>query len=117
MEAWVSFIHEFRQWLDQFNQQAGPVHVDIVGRGSTATIESVTSENKNQGHASKVMAKLCELADKHAVTLTLQPVSYADHGEESAEGGLGMDDLIRWYEKFGFELNYDTGFMTRQCDE
>lgn len=111
MEAWGPFIQEFRRWLDQFNQTSGPVHVDIVGRGTTATIESVTSENKNQGHASKVMTKLCELADKNGVSLTLQPVSYTDYGE--TEGGLGMDDLIMWYEKFGFELDYDTGWMKR----
>jgi hypothetical protein len=111
MESWRPFIREFRHWLDHFNQAAGPVYVDIIGSGTTATIESVTSENKNQGHASKVMAMLCELADKNGMTLTLQPVSYADYGE--AEGGLGMDDLIMWYEKFGFELDTNTGWMTR----
>ncbi len=105
---------EFNQWLSQFNATSGPVWVDIVITGSNEiTIESVTSEQKNRGFGNQAMTMLCALADKYHVSLTLQPVSYADYGNEADVGGLPIDDLIKWYKKFGFELNHETGQMTR----
>jgi hypothetical protein len=112
MESYSAFIYAFRNWLTDFNRSAGPVHVDIVGSGSAATLESITSERKHQGYASQVMTQLCELADQYGVTIQLQPVSYADYG--NAEGGLSMDALIMWYEQYNFELDFESGWMRRR---
>ena len=111
-ESASGLVTDFKRRLDRFNQRGGPVWVDLVPTGANeVTIESITSENRKQGFGNEVMKMLCTMADQYHVTLKLQPVSYADYGE--APGGLGMDDLIMWYERFGFEMDYQTGFMYR----
>ena len=72
-------------------------------------IEHIRSlpEFRNQGHASKLLKRLVDLADKMNVKLTL----FADQTDNE---GLSVHSLIDWYKKYGFEYKEeDDGLMIR----
>ena len=58
-------------------------------------IEVLSDECLNKGYASKVMKKVIEAADRHEVALYLQATPI--------DGKIGQEDLLLWYEKYGFE--------------
>lgn len=55
------------------------------------------SDSRGKGKASQVLKDLTQLADKHQVTLALQPQPFG------AEKGLNTVQLISWYKRYGFK--------------
>jgi GNAT superfamily N-acetyltransferase len=58
---------------------------------------------RGQGVGSQLMNEICADADAAGVTLTLEPIPY--------DGPERLDDLVRFYERFGFTLSAEG--MTR----
>jgi len=81
------------------------VNFDIVVTGNnTVSLEHISVETRGIGMGKAVMTFLCDLADQHGVTLTLQPVS---------QGGLPQDELVSFYVKFGFDFIEGDNVMVR----
>lgn len=60
---------------------------------------------RGQGHASQLLERICSLADKVGVTLTLR-------AEPKARRiGLVQEELVEWYGRYGFEGSWEK--MTR----
>ena len=57
---------------------------------------SIMSIIKGQGGATKVMNKICEIADKYNITIHLTPDPFGT-GDR-----LSKSQLVKWYKKFGF---------------
>ena len=57
---------------------------------------AVNWEFRGKGEASRAMSLLCDLADKHKVTLSLSVA-------EDAEEDFDAESLFDWYERLGFE--------------
>jgi len=99
-------MQQFNGWLDRHNRRSGPVRLDLVQRDHVSvTIQHFESQHKHLGHGTRVLTRLCKLADRHGVLVHLFPMSFADLG--AAPGGLRLDDLIAWYECFGFRRDPD----------
>jgi hypothetical protein len=59
-------------------------------------ILSVRSGSRQKGEASALMYRTCQEADDACVTLILQVAPF--------ESGLTIEQLQKWYEKFGFAV-------------
>jgi ribosomal protein S18 acetylase RimI-like enzyme len=62
---------------------------------------------RNRGWATKALEFLCELADRHGVTMNLQPSPQLDLGCP-----LSIAQLVTWYQRFGF-IYLKSGDMQR----
>lgn len=71
-------------------------------------VQWLNASHPGQGHGSATMRELTKLADRHRVTMTLEPNRPPGHR------GPGPDDagLERWYGKHGFRMG-EYGIMTR----
>lgn len=58
-------------------------------------IEVLSDECLNKGYASKVMNRVIKSADKYGITMYLQATPI--------DNKIGEEDLLSWYEKYGFE--------------
>jgi ribosomal protein S18 acetylase RimI-like enzyme len=67
-------------------------------------IEHIRSlpEFRNQGHASKLLKRLVDLADKMNIKMTL----FTDQTDQE---GLPEHSLIDWYKRYGFEYEDEEG--------
>ena len=72
----------------------------FVATDRTAAIARVLAQKPKQGHGTLLMHQICEWADKNDRLLWLegQRVPY------SRRGGRSNEDLIHFYEKFGFQV-------------
>jgi GNAT superfamily N-acetyltransferase len=71
--------------------------IEIVGEGCL-----------RKGYASEVMERIINAADKYNVRISL--------GIQPLDGKINREDLISWYEKYGFEAehdDYETSDMVR----
>jgi len=59
-------------------------------------LSSIMSVIKGKGDATKVMNKICEIADKYKITIHLSPEPFG------LGNRLNKAQLIKWYKKFGF---------------
>lgn len=81
------------------------VHVSAFLRTSSSSGRAVLyfydifSEQRGKGRASAMLRRLVESADRHGATVEL-PVMAND--VPGMLGGLGHDDLVNWYGRFGF---------------
>ena len=67
----------------------------------TAEVSNVWAGEKQKGHATEVMRKICEMADSMDLTLLLSPRS------EDRVYGPSQEKLESWYETFGFIMFAD----------
>lgn len=65
---------------------------------------SVPEELRQQGHGSKMMKTICELADKYGYTLDL---------DVDARFGVGKRVLLKFYKSFGFVREKGSDHMKR----
>ena len=72
----------------------------------TVEIEHIAAFQHRQGTGSKLLGAVCDLADALGVTLTLGVANETD-GMYNAEDDPSEDDLIAWYERFGFDQDYE----------
>ena len=66
---------------------------------NSATVTGLYSRERNKGHATALMQKIVEWADANNMTLILDVLRFGHP--------IGPDNayLIRFYEKFGFEVH------------
>lgn len=73
----------------------GEAVVEVYTDGANGIrLSDITSNTP--GHGTKAMQLLCDLADKHKVTITLYAKGYAD---------TPSSKLVEWYKRFGFVVD------------
>ncbi len=74
------------------------VLVDVSFFDGYLHLSSIMSVDKGKGDATKVMNKICKIADKYKVTIDLEPTPFGT-GKI-----LNTQQLTNWYKKFGFKM-------------
>ena len=69
---------------------------------NVALLDGLHSRIRGQGHASALLQTIIDFADKRGLYLWLKVQRYSD-----PHGGLDNSQLIRLYEKFGFDILND----------
>jgi hypothetical protein len=69
-------------------------------------LATIRSDVRGGGHASGVLRQICDMADKHGVTLDLDVKPFG-------RGGLSKRDLAAWYARYGF-VKGKADTMTRE---
>ena len=72
----------------------------FVATDRTAAIARVLAQKPKQGHGTLLMHQICGWADKNDILLWLEVQRF----HYSSRGGMSNDDLIAFYEKFGFQV-------------
>lgn len=82
----------------------------MEGEREELFVQWLNAGHPGQGHGTATMRDLTRMADRHGVTMTLEPNRPPGHR------GPGPDDagLERWYGKHGFRMG-EYGIMTRQA--
>jgi len=75
------------------------VIIEVSNWDKRLWISSLKSIEKKEGNATKVMTTICKIADKHNVTIALDPVLY---GKDKNK--LNYKQLVNFYKKFGFKF-------------
>jgi GNAT superfamily N-acetyltransferase len=78
----------------------------------TAKLTNLISQQQGQGHATALMIEVMAFADANRIPVWLEVQRYGNPRE-----GLDNNALIRFYERFGFELTSDLSrprIMTRE---
>ncbi|RYY06408.1 MAG: hypothetical protein EON55_23390 [Alphaproteobacteria bacterium] len=110
-----AFVSAIEPTLDAIS--GGHIHLTAIDP-HVVEVHSLDAETPGQGYGTKVMVKLCKLADTYRITLTLEVESNDEHSEddEDSEGTWEDDaseparkpymdatDLVGWYGRYGFE--------------
>lgn len=98
MEDWENITEE-HPWTPNMRVFNDAVMVKLVKWGGAIHIEDIQSHEGNpKGEGSKALQAICDLADKHHVTLDL-----------TAQGDRGTptEALVKWYTRFGFTITAD----------
>lgn len=70
-----------------------------------------TDEDKRgQGHACRLLRRICELADRYGITLSLRAEPKA------RKIGLKQKELVEWYKRFGFAGEWNK-MIRLPCDQ
>lgn len=72
------------------------------GDDNTAKLSSLYAQERGRGHASDLLRIVTDWADDNRISLWLEVQRYGD-----PHGGLDNSQLIRLYEKFGFDVLED----------
>jgi hypothetical protein len=87
--------------------------IQLQEREGRVRVKDLSSNEKGQGHASKLLRAVTDLADKHGVTMELTASPYGDEKTR-----LDHDQLKSFYGRHGFtnEPGYDEalGYMIRE---
>lgn len=87
------FTHGMRYFED------GPVLISMsASRDVDDQVEIKDIQSKARGAGARALARICDLADKHDVSIELYAHGYAD---------VPTDKLVSYYERFGFECRND----------
>ncbi len=105
-----SFLAEFesKTWENPLNEQergfgfkdkgvTGYVMVHLYKFDGSVHLSSISSTNRKLGFASEAMKRLCAMADKYGVTMTLMAKPFG-----TGKDTLKVTALRSWYRKFGF---------------
>jgi hypothetical protein len=87
------------------------VVIEVSNWDKRLWFSSLYSIDKGKGNASRAMQKIVDIADKHKVTVALDP-----HPFGTGTGRLNRAQLVNFYKKFGFEFENgeeDFGDMER----
>lgn len=68
-----------------------------VPEGTDIYVESIRTVFRGTGNGSAGLKWLCELADRHSITLSLLVWPYGDN-----QTRLNIQQLIAWYRRYGF---------------
>jgi hypothetical protein len=83
------------------------VAVDVGHFDNKVMLNSIRSFERGKGNATGVMHKLCAIADKHQVAMTVIAEPFGNEKVDKSK-------LIQWYQKFGFVLDeYSDDELTR----
>lgn len=72
----------------------GSAKVEVRGQGNSS-IRLSDIQGSGSGSGTQALRAICDLADKHGVTIKLSADGYADTSTEA---------LVAWYKKHGFEV-------------
>ena len=92
-----SFMADWRKIRSQFKVNVS-FRSPLKEFGDGVELALITSDNRGQGHATRAMQAILDLADKHNTIITLNP-SASGGGNE---GRLTQDQLETWYKRLGF---------------
>lgn len=84
-------------WVD-FNHESASCTVAVDG--NAGTVLRVYSKTRGEGHATGLLTKVIEYADKNGLRLNLRARQYGG----PIQTMLSNEDLVKFYEKFGFEV-------------
>ena len=80
-----------------FLYHSAHVHFLINDDGKSAKVVDLLSARKGQGDATQVMCRAMDYADENGIHLWLEVQRYG-----KPQGALNNEELVRFYEKFGF---------------
>lgn len=89
-----------KAWLTVHGEN---IHLEMI---RTEEPKSAEEPKRGNRHASRLLKTLCELADKHGITLTLRAEP------KDRVPGLNKKHLVDWYRRHGFKGRWDK--MTRR---
>jgi hypothetical protein len=79
------------------------VSVELSNFDGHLWINSIMTLERGRGDASRVLQKMCDIADKHQVYMGLGASPFGK------TKGLNKSQLIAWYKRYGFKkVDYDT---------
>lgn len=81
------------------------VKLEVTKFDGALWISSISTMERSKGDASKVLKKVCDIADEYNVIIRMSPEPYGNKG-------LTKNQLIRWYKRYGFK-NISWGEMER----
>lgn len=85
----------------------GRSDLDVI----TTTRVNVNYKHRNKGMGTKLMSRLCELADEKGYTLELGV------SPDMSDNGLDYNELVDWYSEFGFrEIDNLPSIMVRHLN-
>lgn len=89
-----------RAFIEAFkNLNTGNVEIDLFDEDQTVRVGYIQQTHTfGKGEASKQMRRLCELADRCGITLSL----YVDPGSRP-NPPMSKIELLKWYRRLGFE--------------
>lgn len=76
------------------------VSVEVASFDNRLWLSSILSIDKGEGNATKVMNAICKIADKHNVTIALDPAPFGKKDPKK----LNYKQLVSFYKKFGFKF-------------
>ena len=78
----------------------GIVALDVIrDRQDTVHIYHIGSFIAKMGHGSNILQELCMNADRCGISLSVSAISMPNGRDQR----MGSSQLVRWYQKFGFE--------------
>jgi hypothetical protein len=75
------------------------VFIEISVFDKRLWFSSIMSLDKGQGNAGRAMQKIVDIADKHNVTIALDPLPFGNNPDK-----LNYNQLVQFYKKFGFKF-------------
>jgi hypothetical protein len=75
------------------------VFIEISVFDKRLWFSSIMSLDKGQGNAGRTMQKIVDIADKHNVTIALDPLPFGNNPDK-----LNYNQLVQFYKKFGFKF-------------
>lgn len=95
-----------RVWVEE--DGAWHVTTELYLLDDKICFSSIFSVDRDAGHASKVLKKICALADQYGVVLDLSVSPFG-------KGGLSKQMIKEWYERHGFLPHRPDGsYLVRQ---
>ena len=80
-----------------FAEGSATARLTLWGDG-TATVSDLYSRDRRKGHATRLVAEICDYADQSGLSLLLEVANSEDMF------ALSQPALIKWYETFGFTV-------------
>ena len=80
-----------------FAEGSATARLTLWGDG-TATVSDLYSRDRRKGHATRLVAEICDNADQSGLSLLLEVANSEDMF------ALSQPALIKWYETFGFKI-------------
>lgn len=73
------------------------VQLEVSNFDGALWISSIFTIERGKGDGSRVLQKICDIADKHNVVIRCSPEPFGD------TNGLNKSELVKWYKRNGFK--------------
>lgn len=114
-----AFFREFEQRTEQVFDHGIPIPgcrrfkgavsmqlADMPHRGGVY-LNAMSSHERGKGYGSAALRFLCDLADKHGVTLVGEASTAYSWDDEATGKKLKLQQLIEWYRRYGFTVEFN----------
>jgi len=116
----VGFNEDFKKWHKKVNQKINvfissihDLNKPVASPDHNSVILHLFEKNDETIDAKVHLKELTDLADKHKITIYLQPIPSHKNLSESKKKKITKDYLKSYYEKFGF-IEVSDGWMERK---